>query len=85
MRKERVVHVARPQKAQQEERPVYPVKGEVQERRLRRTVEEEAAYVAEPQEAQQEWRRSSVAELRRRVEEHCSKGVLKEACLLELE
>ena len=34
--------------------------------------------------AQQEWRRSSVAELRKRAEEHCSKGVPEEAHLLEL-
>ena len=52
VRKERVAHVARPQKVQQEERLVYPMKGEVQERRLRRTEEEEVVHVAEPQEAQ---------------------------------
>jgi len=48
--------VARPQKAQQEEKPVYPVKKKVQEkeRRLRRIEEKEAAHMAKPQEAQQE-------------------------------
>jgi len=33
---------------------------------------------------QQGWRRSSVVELRRRAEEHCSKGVPEETHLLEL-
>jgi len=42
---ERVAHVARPQKAQQEKRPVCPVKRKAQEgeRRLRRAKESEAA------------------------------------------
>jgi len=53
VRKKRVAHIVRPQKAQQEVRPAYPVKGEVQERRLRRIEEEEVVYVAEPQEVQQ--------------------------------
>jgi len=30
---------------------MHPIKGEAQERRLRRTVEEEAAHMAKPQEA----------------------------------
>jgi len=60
------------------------MKGKAQKRRLRRTEEEEAAHMAKPQEAQQGWRRSLVAELRRRAEEHCSKGILKEVHLLEL-
>jgi len=79
--------VARPQKAQQEEKPVHPIKKKVQEkeRRLRRIEEEEAAHMAKLQETQQEWKRSPAAELRRRAEEHCGKGVLEEAHLLELE
>ena len=38
VKKEKAVHVVRPQKAQQRERPAYPVKGKAQEkeRRLRR-------------------------------------------------
>jgi len=48
VRKKRVVCVARPQKAQQEVRPARPVKEEAQERRLRRTEEEEAVHMAEP-------------------------------------
>jgi len=46
VKKEKAVHMARPQKAQQEERPMCSVKGEVQERRLRRIEEEEAVHVA---------------------------------------
>jgi len=39
----------------------------------------------EPQEVQQGgWRKSLVAELRKRAEKHCSKGVPEEAHLLEL-
>ena len=55
MRKEKAAHVARPQKVQQEEKPVYPVKGKAQkkERRLKRAEKREAAHVAKPQEAQQ--------------------------------
>ena len=41
--------------------------------------------MAKPREVQQEeWRRSSVEELRKRAEEHCGKGVLEKAQLLEL-
>ena len=42
------------------------------------------ACMAKPQEAQQGWKRSSVEELRKRVEEYCGRGVLEEAQLLEL-
>ena len=85
-KKERVAHVAKSQKAHQQKGPVYPVKGKVQEgeKRLRRVEEEEEACMAKPREAQQEWRRSSIKKLRKRVEEHCSKGVPEEAQLLEL-
>ena len=54
------------------------------ERRMRRVEGREAAHVAEPREAQQEWRRSLVAELRRRAEEHCGKRIPEKAHLLEL-
>jgi len=79
-KKERAVHVARPQKVQQEEKLARPVKGKVQEeeRRLRRIEEEEVAHVTKPREVQQGWRRSSVEELRKRAKEHCGKGVPEE-------
>ena len=85
-KKERVAHVAKPQKVYQQKGPVCSVKGKVQEgeRRLRRVEKEEAAHAAKPQKAQQGWRRSSIEELRKRAEEHCSKGVPEEAQLLEL-
>jgi len=41
-------------------------------------------HMAKPQEVQQGWRRSLVAELRKRAEEHCGKGVLEEVQLWEL-
>ena len=64
----------------------HPVKEKAQEgeRRLRRMEEEKAVCMAKPQEAQQEWRRSLVAELRRRAKEHYGKGVLEKVYLLEL-
>jgi len=84
----KVKRVARPreEKAHQgERRPARPVREEVQrgERRLRRIEEEKAACPVKG-EAQQEWRRSSIEELRKRVEEHCGKGVPEEAQFLEL-
>jgi len=33
---------------------------------------------------QQKWRKSLVAELRKKAEEHCGKGILEETQLLEL-
>jgi len=61
------------------------------ERKLRRVEEEEAVHVARPQKVQQEgkpacstrkkaqeWQRSLVAELRKKAEEHCNKGVPEE-------
>jgi len=50
VRKERAIHVARPQKTQQKERLACPIEGKAQEeeRRLRRTKKEEVAYVAKP-------------------------------------
>jgi len=66
-------------------------------RKLRRVGEEEAACVAWPQKVQQEgkpvhptrekaqeWQRSLVAELRKKVEEHCGKDVPRKVQLLEL-
>jgi len=84
----KVKRVARPNegKAHQEERrPARPIREKAQERekRLRRMEEEKAARPAKG-EAQQEWRRSSIEELRKKAEEHCGKGVPREAQLLEL-
>jgi len=49
-KEKRAACVAKPQKAQQEKRPAYPVKGKAQEgeRRLRRVEGSEAAHVARP-------------------------------------
>ena len=49
-KKERVVHVAKPQKAHQQKGPVHYVKRKAQEgeRRLRRVEEEEAVCMAKP-------------------------------------
>jgi len=86
----KVERVARPvqEKAHQQEKrkPVRPIKGKAQkrERKLRRVEEGEAARPVQG-EAQQEWKRSSMEELRKRVEEHCGKGVLEKAQFLELE
>jgi len=86
VKRERAVRMARPQKAQQEKRPVRPVRGKAQEgeRRLRRIEEDRAAYVAKPREAQQEWRRSSWEELRKRAEWYCGPTVPQDAQLWEL-
>jgi len=46
--------------------------------------EEEKAACPAKGEVQQEWRRSSIEELRKKVEEHCGKGVPRETQLLEL-
>jgi len=84
---ERVAHPVQEKAHQQEKRkPVRLIKGEAQkrERKLRRVEEGEAARPVQG-EAQQEWKRSSMEELRKRVEEHCGKGVLEKARFLELE
>jgi len=47
-------------------------------------MEEEKAVRPVKGKAQQEWRRSSIEELRKKAEEHCGKGVPREAQLLEL-
>jgi len=54
IRKEKGVCVTRPQKAQQRERPAYPVREKVQKRKLRKVKEKEMVCMAKPQEAQQE-------------------------------
>jgi len=53
---ERVVYVAKPQKAQQKRGPACPIREKAQEgeKKLRRVEEEEAAHVAKPREAQKE-------------------------------
>jgi len=84
----KVKRVARPDggKAHQEERKLArPIKEKAQEeeKRLRRVKEEKTAHPAKG-EAQQEWRRSPIEELRKKTEEHCGKGVPREARLLEL-
>jgi len=65
---------------QEERRPAHPIRKKVQEekKRLRRMEEEKAARPVKG-EAQQEWRRSSIEELRKKAEEHCRKGVPREA------
>jgi len=68
MRKEKAAHVARPQKVQQKERPACPVRGEVQERKLRKVEKEEA----------------SVEELRKRAKEYYEKDIPKEVQLWDL-
>jgi len=84
VKKERVAHVAMPQKAQRERRPARPVRGEAQKRKLRKVEQEEAACVAKPQEAQQKWKRSSWEALRKRAEWYCGPTVPQDAELWEL-
>jgi len=74
-----------PQWKRKEKRVARPREGKAHqgERRLRRVEEEKAARPIKG-EAQQEWRRSSIEELRKKTEEHCGKGVPREAQLLEL-
>jgi len=70
---EKVAHVARPQKAQQEERPMCPVKGKAQEkeRRLGRVEGSGAAHPTKGKVQQKEWKRSLWETLRKRVEWYC--------------
>jgi len=70
---------------QEERRPARPIREKAQEgeKRLRRMEKEKAARSVK-REAQQEWRRSLIEELRKKAEEHCGKGVPREAQLLEL-
>jgi len=85
----KVKRVVRPieGKAHQEKRRLaHPVREKAQkgEKKLRRMEEEKAARPVKG-EAQQEWRKSSMEELRKRVEEHCGKDVPEEVQLLEIE
>jgi len=70
---------------QKERKLARPIREKVQkgEKKLRRMEEEKAVHPAKG-EAQQGWRRSSIEELRKKAEEHCRKGVPREARLLEL-
>jgi len=81
----RVVHPDKGKAHQEERRLVHPIRKKAQEgeKRLRRMEEEKIAHPVKG-EAQQEWRRSSIEELRKKTEEHCGKGVPREARLLEL-
>jgi len=65
---------------QEKRRPARPIREKAQEgeKRLRR-IEKEKAVHSVKGEAQQEWRRSSIEELRKKTEEHCEKGVPREA------
>jgi len=54
------------------------------ERRLRRAEEVKVACPVKGKAQQEEWRRSSMEELRKRVEEHCGEGVPEEAQFFEL-
>jgi len=82
----KAAHMATPQKMQQERRPACPIREKAQEgeKRLRRVEEDKAVHVTKPQEAQKGWKRSSVEELKKRVEEHCRKGVPEKAQLWDL-
>ena len=81
---EKAAHVAMSQKVQRERRPVRPVRGKAQERKLRKVEQEEAACTAKPQEVQHEWKRSSWEALRKRAEWYCGPTVPQDAELWEL-
>jgi len=81
-----VARAAKPQKVhQQERRPACSIREKAQEgeKKLRRVEEEKAACPIQG-EVQQAYKRASVKELRKRVKEHCGKGVPKEAQLFDL-
>jgi len=63
---------------------MYPVRGEAQERKLRKVEQEEVACMAKPREAQQEWKRSSWETLRKRAEWYCGPTVPQDVELWEL-
>jgi len=81
----RVVRLKEGKAHQEERRPACPVREKVQkgEKRLRRVEKGEAVHPVQG-EAQQGRKRSSMEELRKKVEEHCGKGILRKARLLEL-
>jgi len=70
---------------QGERRPVHPIREKAQEgeKRLRRVEEGEVVRPVQGK-AQQRGKRSSIEELRKKVEEHCGKGIPRKARLLEL-
>jgi len=78
-KKKRVVHPREGKAHQEEKKPVCPVreKAQEEERRLRRMKEEKAARPIQGK-AQQEWKRSSMQELKKKVEKHCGKGIPRE-------
>jgi len=86
VKKERAARVATPQKAQQEKRPVCPVRGKAQEgeRRLRRVEGSEAACPTKGNAQQQEWKRSSWEVLRKRAEWYYGPTVPQDVELWEL-
>ena len=81
----RVVCLKKRKMHQGERRPAHPIREKVQkgEKKLRRVEEGEAACPVQGK-VQQERKRSSIEELRKKAEEHCGKGVPREAQLLEL-
>ena len=83
----KVVHVAMPQKVQQERRPACLEREKAQEhsekREVRQVKEEEAACSVQGK-AQQEWKKTSVEKLRIRAEVYYEKGVPEEVQLFEL-
>ena len=81
---ERVARVAMPQKAQQKRRPACPVRGEAQERKLRKVEQEEAACPIKEKAQQEEWKRSSWETLRKRAEWYYGPTVPRDAELWEL-
>jgi len=83
-KEEKAARMARPQKAQQEERPAHPVREKVQEKRLSRVEEEKAVCPIEGKAQQKEWRRSSWEDLRKRAEWYCGPTVPQDAELWEL-
>jgi len=84
VKKERLACVARPQKAQQEKRPACPVRGEAQEKKLRRVEENGAAHPMKGKAQQEEWKRSSWKVLSERAEWYCGPTVPQDAQLWEL-
>jgi len=83
---ERAAHVAKPQKVQQEKRPVHLGRGKAQEgeRRLRRVERSEVAHPTEGNAQQEEWKRSSWETLRKRAEWYCGPTVPRDVELWEL-
>jgi len=85
-KREKAVHVAKPQKAQQGRRPAHPIREKAQEgeKRLRRMEEEKAMRPIKGEAQQKEWRRSLWEDLRKRAEWYCGPTVPQDAELWEL-